>query len=537
MSRQGFQLNSSGGIRSRPQDISRLAAQAPYSWDELVMQPPEILKTAVIAEICKRSFPDFIRFAWPEVHGGRPMVEAWHLQVLAEHLQALWERRIERLGVNIPPGFGKSVIVSIMFPAWVWLQDPTTKILAVSGIEEVLIRDSMRLHYLVFGDWYRGTFAPPWTWHPSQNSKKSWSNTKGGSHVIRTTKQRITGIRADLILIDDPSDATEGYADKISLEETNEWYAGALSTRDDKDSRTNQGALWGLIMQRLAENDLTGWIQKNDPADWDWVVLPNEWDSEVRTSALGEYDPRRKPGELLFPWLVDEKKTKEIRARLGEDLYWAQYQQAPSPPGGSVFHEDLIRFWSQRTVPQNWDRMILSADLGGYRRKRNRRWQDPAVVQMWGAAGKGYYLLEQYRARDAGIAKVAEVILGWIEKNPHEINEIVIEDKAVGPELVEVLDQKLAGSGIRIVKSNPQGTSKLERAIAVQPLFEAGRVFFPHERYHGWVRRTLLPEILGFPKSHHDDQVDAMTQALLYLEKHGSGLQMYTLGRTTKRRQ
>ncbi len=495
------------------------------SVDEIVTLDPEIIKTAVIAEACRRDFGTFVQFAWPELHGGRPMIRARHIEVMAEHLQAVQEGKIHKLCINIPPGFGKSMVVSVLFPAWVWLRDPTVQVLAISGVEEVLIRDSMRLHDLVYGRWYRHTFAPGWTWHPSRNAKKSWSNTVGGSHVVRTTHQLITGIRGGMILIDDPSDATEGYADKIALEETNEWIRGAMSTRGEK------GTPWVLVQQRLAENDTTGWLQKNEPEQWDFLVLPNEWDSEIRETSLGKYDWRRKAGELLFPWLIDREETKNIRSRLGEDRYWAQFQQRPAPPGGSIFLEDMIRFWSARTIPEKFDRILLSADLGGYRKQRARAWQDPAVVQMWGSVDLAYYLLEQYRARDAGISKIVEVILGWCEKTPGEIGEIVIENKAVGPELIEILDQKLAGSGIVIVKSNPQGTSKIERAIAVQPIFEAGRVFVPHERYYPWVRKTLLPELLGFPKAHHDDQVDAMTQALLYMEKFKGGLQMFSLGR------
>jgi predicted phage terminase large subunit-like protein len=52
------------------------------------------------------------------------------------------------------------------------------------------------------------------------------------------------------------------------------------------------------------------------------------------------------------------------------------------------------------------------------------------------------------------------------------------------------------------------------RAAAVSPLIEAGNVYLPHPQYAPWVS-DLIEECASFPNGAHDDQVDAMTQALL----------------------
>ena len=59
----------------------------------------------------------------------------------------------------------------------------------------------------------------------------------------------------------------------------------------------------------------------------------------------------------------------------------------------------------------------------------------------------------------------------------------------------------------------PQG-GKVARAAAVSPLIEAGNIYLPHPDYAPWVRE-FIEECAAFPNGAHDDQVDAMTQALL----------------------
>jgi predicted phage terminase large subunit-like protein len=49
---------------------------------------------------------------------------------------------------------------------------------------------------------------------------------------------------------------------------------------------------------------------------------------------------------------------------------------------------------------------------------------------------------------------------------------------------------------------------------ALSPLIEAGNVYLPHPQFAPWVS-DLIEECAAFPNGAHDDQVDAMTQALL----------------------
>lgn len=48
----------------------------------------------------------------------------------------------------------------------------------------------------------------------------------------------------------------------------------------------------------------------------------------------------------------------------------------------------------------------------------------------------------------------------------------------------------------------------------LSPLVEAGNVYLPHPDYAPW-GNDFIEECIQFPNGAHDDQVDAMTQAIL----------------------
>ena len=67
-------------------------------------------------------------------------------------------------------------------------------------------------------------------------------------------------------------------------------------------------------------------------------------------------------------------------------------------------------------------------------------------------------------------------------------------------------------------------SSKESRARAITPEVESGNVYlpFPGDPGNGWVQ-DLLSELRNFPHDVHDDQVDALTQALAFLREVGRG--------------
>src|ERR1044071_1426852 len=73
-------------------------------------------------ELARKSFADFVRLAWPVVEPAYPYIHNWHIDAIAAHLEAVTRGEIQKLLINIPPGHAKSLLVSVLWPAWVWIQ-------------------------------------------------------------------------------------------------------------------------------------------------------------------------------------------------------------------------------------------------------------------------------------------------------------------------------------------------------------------------------------------------------------------------------
>jgi predicted phage terminase large subunit-like protein len=145
---------------------------------------------------------------------------------------------------------------------------------------------------------------------------------------------------------------------------------------------------------------------------------------------------------------------------------------------------------------QSWDCAFKDLETSDY-----------VVGQVWGRVGPLYFLGHQVRGRmdfPTTVNAVREVSRNW----PIAIAKL-IEDKANGSAVIQMLTVEIPG----ILPVNPAG-GKIARAAAVSPLIEAGNIYVPHPAYAPWVN-DFIEECAAFPNGAHDDQVDAMTQALL----------------------
>ena len=72
---------------------------------------------------CEGSLLEFSKEAWQQIESV-PFKGGWHIECLCDHLEAIANRQIYRLLLNFPPRHCKSSIVSKIFPAFVWAQNP-----------------------------------------------------------------------------------------------------------------------------------------------------------------------------------------------------------------------------------------------------------------------------------------------------------------------------------------------------------------------------------------------------------------------------
>jgi predicted phage terminase large subunit-like protein len=161
----------------------------------------------------------------------------------------------------------------------------------------------------------------------------------------------------------------------------------------------------------------------------------------------------------------------------------------------------------QYFVYQSWDTATKSGELNDY-----------SVCTTWVHVGHDFYLINVFR-RKLEYPDLREAVMAL--KDRYNPNQILIEDKASGTQLI----QDLNGAGVYgILGVMPPPVDKIMRFRAQTPLFASGRVFLPTEA--PWIA-DYIDEIVGFPATRHDDQVDATSQALEFMRSESDRLWMW----------
>jgi hypothetical protein len=198
----------------------------------------------------KADFGAFIHASWHIVDPAMPLIDNWHIDALAEHLQAIGDRQIRFLMINIGPGYAKSVIGSVMFSAWMWARNPQRKILAATYAKSLSIRDSIRTKESDFVNVVSGRVQPrlgtvarkentsrerqynaqtgTWDW---VKTNEDWlSNNQKGERRALTVRGAATGFRADGQIMDDLLNASERNS-KAIRDDATEWAIKTMSSR------------------------------------------------------------------------------------------------------------------------------------------------------------------------------------------------------------------------------------------------------------------------------------------------------------------
>ncbi len=402
------------------------------------------------------------------------------------------------LVLQAPPQHGKTEIVSRKLPAYLLGRFPNWRVGAASydsGLandngQDVRRNINSHEHKVLFpistvarGKYDRDTIGQ--------------FNAPGGTGGYKGVGigQGLTGKPVDIGIIDDPTKDQQEALSPITKEGHWNWYQTVFTTRLSK----NSGQI--IMATSWAEDDLPGRILEQFRGDprlthlhFPAINLPDEagYRDDLKQGAL---IPELHPLEKLY-----ETKT------LFSDYWWsAMYQQSPKAMGGNVFKEMYLQYWLPKDLPKKFNQVIASWDCTF----KDTDGTDFVVGQVWGKFGANAYLLDQLRAR-MSFTETAKGVKLLKKKYPHMRN-ILIEDKANGPAVIDFLKKSVPG----IIAVEPDG-SKLARAHAVTWVWEALNVFIPHEslfpRVKDWVR-----EITVFPAGKNDDQVDALTQALRYL--------------------
>src|ERR1700682_3687825 len=177
--------------------------------------------------------------------------ERSYLELLGAALMQVDARKVTRLIINMPPRHLKSIVTSVVFPAWVLMRDPKTKI-AVICHSDMLAHDlASKCKRLIESEDYR-QIAPQVRIRQDRDRRKDFETTRGGGVCAASIASGITRRGFDHIILDDPIAAHDAQS---APERDRVQYAfdDMISSRLDEPAR---GTIT-LVQQRLHEADLS----------------------------------------------------------------------------------------------------------------------------------------------------------------------------------------------------------------------------------------------------------------------------------------
>lgn len=440
----------------------------------------------------------FVRQAWSTVEPSTPFVSGWHLDAIADHLEAVSNGQIQNLLINMPPRHMKSLAVSVFWPTWEWASHPERRWLFSSYAASLSIRDSLKCRRLIESPWYQHHWGHVFTLTSDQNAKTRYDNDKTGYRIATSVGGAATGEGGDRIVVDDPHNVQDAISEAIRVS-TLTWWAEVMSTRLN-DPKTGAKV---IVMQRCHERDLSGFVIEQ--GSYEHLCLPAEYDGRKTVTSIGWSDPRAQHGDLLWPERFGAPELAALKASMGSYAASGQLQQRPAPAGGGMFKREWFPIVDAAPAALEWCRF----------------W-DCAGTEAGGVAADPDWTVGTKVGRDKvnGIFYVAHVVRD--RKTPGVIDQLIAHTASMDGSSVRIREEQepgssgknviaahtrlLAGFDYRGIPATGEKTTRW-RPFAVQA--EAGNV----RVVRGEWNQAWLDEMVMAPMGSHDDQVDSVCGA------------------------
>ncbi|WP_265031525.1 phage terminase large subunit [Wolbachia endosymbiont (group A) of Tiphia femorata] len=477
------------------------------------------------------NFLKFIELCFQTVVPGCEYNNYRYIKVIADRLEAASAGEVKRIIFNMPPRSMKSMCVSVAWPAWILGNQPTARIIVASYSRLLSEKHSLDTRCVMQSSWYRALF-PEVELSKDQNTKYKFQTVQRGYRIATSVGGTLTGEGGDFIIVDDPLSSAQALSETFRKRATN-WFDQTLVTR----LNNRRKGVIVLVMHRLHQEDLTGHLLSKPKNIWHHICLPiiaenreiiysikkpappvpviqvtiNERIGWLYNKPASRIAPARilysrEEGQLLYFLDGGKEEVEMIKAELGSYAFAAQYQQNPLPLSSGIIKREWLKRYrnfsdSLSYVTQSWDTAVSTRNTSNF-----------SVCTTWTKVGNKFYLLDVYRAK-LEYPKLKEQVLSLAARwAPHAI---LIEAKTSGQQLIQDLK---ASSHLPIIEIVPHD-DKLTRFYQIVPIIESGKVFLPHQAV--WLN-DFEYEILMFPETRHDDQVDSTVQYLQWVRDSSS---------------
>jgi len=424
-----------------------------------------------------------------------------HLKRLGRLLMDVETNVKNRIAVSMAPRMGKSQMISIYYPAWYLGRHPDHKVIVASHTADLAVVMARKVRNLINSPEYARIF-PGTKIAADAKAAAQWNTTAGGEYFAIGVGGALAGRGAHLIIADDPlSEQDIKNGNTTSLDTAYEWFSAGLRTRLMPEGKIC------VLHTRWHQRDLIGRLLKdsamNEGGDYyeafEFPAILNEGTNNEKS---------------IWPEQWSVESLQQTRASMHHIMWqwYAQYQQNPTAAEAAIIKRDWIRWWT-KDAPPPIDFIVQAFDTALTTKERS----DFSVCHTWGV----------WHNEDDGTQNV--ILLNKVKgkyefpelkKMAHEQydtwqpDSVIVEAKASGQPLID----EMRRSNIFVQDFSPgKGQDKIARLNAVADMYASGHVWFPE---NSWASQTV-EEILAFPAGEHDDEVDAMTLALIRVRKGG----------------
>ena len=397
------------------------------------------------------------------------------------------------VAVSTPPQEGKTTFI-VYYLSWMLIRNPWLKIIYATYSQGRANSVSRQIRSLVS------------MWTPLKSGSSSvqrWETEQGGGLLAAGRGSAMVGFSSDLTVIDDPiKDMVEAQSGTIR-EQTVEWFSSVVMTRMASLSQII------VIATRWHNDDLIAHVVANVNATY----------TNIPAQAISEDDLLGRHLDEYLDSVQGRSKSSwdTVKKAVGPYVWQALYQGDPKPVGGSLINVDKIDiipwetvvYQDERTkammtldravVVQSWD--LTFGTIDGKKRKSSGA--DYVAGHVYALIGTKWILVDRVHDHFTFTETVSQVLR--MSARWPQTSRIYVEKKANGVALLNTLRKRAAL--IRPVE--PRG-SKEARALAVQPTIDDGDYAVLDTIFD----QGMFDEYRVFPFGKHDDDVDAMTQAI-----------------------
>ena len=271
----------------------------------------------------------FARYFFKLMNGGKKFVVGKHHRMICDKLNDVLTGKTRRLIINIAPRYSKSELVSRDFIAMGLAINPAAKFIHLSYSGDLALGNSVAVKDIVKSEDYQRLFGVEIA--VGTDTKSQWNTTKGGGLYATSSLGQVTGFGAGAIenegdewqfggaiVIDDPIKPADALSDN-NREAVNLHFETTIRNR--VNSRNTPII---IIMQRLHEHDLCGYLMELEPDEWEVLSVPC-----ISYNEGGEE-------EALWPFKHTIEELHKIESA-NQFVFDTQYMQNPKPLEGLMY--------------------------------------------------------------------------------------------------------------------------------------------------------------------------------------------------------